>query len=90
MTDTIDEKVAHVRAAGQSRNHACHWTGCKTQVPPAKWGCARHWYRLPVALRTRIWRTYAIGQEAGRVSVSPEYVAAARDVEAWIAQQGGI
>ena len=50
------------------------------------WGCKRHWYALPQHLRDRIWRAYRPGQEAdGRPSA--EYLDAARDVQAWIAQQ---
>jgi hypothetical protein len=58
----IADKVAHVKRAGQTRNHECHWPECKTQVPPAMWGCKAHWFRLPQALRNRIWSTYRPGQ----------------------------
>lgn len=81
---TIDDKVQHVKAAGQTRAHGCHWPGCTAQVPPAKWGCPRHWFALPAAIRSRIWRTYQIGQEStGRPSA--EYIAAARAAQDWIA-----
>lgn len=83
---SIADKAEHVRRAGQSRNHTCHWTGCERQVPPAMWGCRQHWYRLPQHLRARIWRTYRIGQEQdGRPSA--EYLEAARAVQDWIAAQ---
>ena len=82
----IAEKVDHVRAAGQDRSHHCHWPGCEKQVPPAKWGCKDHWYRLPREIRTWIWRAYHIGQEqSGRPST--DYVAAARAAQEWIAMQ---
>lgn len=81
---SIGEKVAHVKAARQDRKHHCHWTGCDKQVPPAMWGCTKHWYALPTDLRARIWRAYRPGQEAdGRPSES--YITVAREVQAWIA-----
>lgn len=79
-------KADYVRSQGQSRNHHCHWTGCDKQVPPAMWGCRTHWYRLPAELRNRIWRAYQPGQEiSGRPSA--DYVAIAREAQAWIATQ---
>lgn len=85
MTDDIPigEKADYVRAASQDRNHTCHWPGCDRQVPPAMWGCKPHWFKLPAALRARVWRTFRPGQEiSGRPSA--DYVAVAREVQAWI------
>lgn len=80
---TIGQKVAHVKAADQTRRHRCHWPGCEKQVPPAMWGCKLHWYKLPAALRDRIWRAYDLGQEeTGRPSAI--YVQVAREVQDWI------
>lgn len=64
-------------------SHKCHWIGCPALVPPAMWGCKRHWYMLPKALRDKIWETYVIGQE---VTMTPTqaYLDAAQDVEDWI------
>jgi len=77
-------KADYVRSQGQTRNHHCHWTGCDRQVPPAVWGCKQHWYALPKPLRDRIWRAFRPGQEIdGRPNA--EYVAVAREVQAWIA-----
>lgn len=82
MSD-ISQKVAHVKSQGQTRDHHCHWPGCGKQVPPAMWGCTKHWYMLPQRLRTLIWTTYRPGQEvSGRPSVS--YLDAADQVQAWI------
>lgn len=81
---TIREKADYVRHAGQTRAHHCHWPGCDKQVPPAMWGCKKHWFMLPAAMRARIWRAYRPGQEAS-LSPSREYVAVARDVQTWIA-----
>jgi hypothetical protein len=80
----VGQKAAHVRAAGQTRRHGCHWPGCDRQVPPAMWGCKAHWFRLPQAIRNRIWRAYRAGQEEdGRPS--REYIDAARAAQDWIA-----
>jgi hypothetical protein len=63
--------------------HTCHWPGCGKEVPPAMWGCKAHWFSLPRDLRARIWATYRRGQEVTKTP-SPEYLAAARDVQTWI------
>lgn len=63
--------------------HTCHWPGCTQQVAPALWGCRKHWFKLPMRLRQRIWRHYRAGQEVTKTP-SAEYLAAARDVQAWI------
>lgn len=86
MTTSISAKVRHVITAKQTRDHACHWPGCKRQVRPAMWGCREHWYALPKELRDRIWRTYRPGQENdGRPS--REYIAIFRAVQEWIATE---
>ena len=80
----ISEKVAHVLAARQTRQHECHWPGCAEQVAPARWGCRRHWYMLPQGLRNKIWAAYRAGQE-NDLSPSRHYVEVAREVQDWIA-----
>lgn len=85
---SLSAKVAHVKSAKQNRQHHCHWPGCPKQVPPAKWGCARHWFALPQALRNRIWRAYSPGQEE-RLDPSAEYLEAADAVQHWIKSQQG-
>ena len=79
----MTDKVKHVLRAGQSRNHECHWDGCKKQVPPAMWGCKAHWFKLPKHLRDRIWGTYRIGQEEWG-DPSSEYMDVAMEVQRWI------
>lgn len=81
MSD-IGAKVAHVKRAGQTRDHHCHWPGCTKQVPPAIWGCRPHWFTLPKPLRDRIWAAYRPGQE---VSMTPsrEYLQVADEVQRW-------
>jgi hypothetical protein len=83
MNETIGAKAQHVRQAPNTGDHHCHWPGCPLQVKPAVWGCKKHWYMLPQALRNRIWRTYRSGQEQTKTP-SREYVEAARAVRAWI------
>jgi hypothetical protein len=65
--------------------HTCHWPGCTKVVAPKFWGCTDHWYRLPAALRKRIWQTYRPGQEIDK-KPSQAYVNAARAVQDWIAE----
>ncbi|MFZ3008552.1 MAG: hypothetical protein WA047_20505 [Phenylobacterium sp.] len=79
-------KADYVRSQGQTRNHTCHWTGCAEQVPPAMWGCKRHWFRLPKAIRDKIWKAYRPGQERDQ-RPSRVYLEAAREAEAWIAAE---
>ena len=67
--------------------HTCHWPGCGKAVPPRLWGCAPHWFRLPTRLRARIWRAYRPGQEIDK-RPSAEYLAVAKDVQAWIDGSG--
>lgn len=64
-------------------SHTCHWPNCNVPIPPAMWGCKRHWFTLPKALRDRIWATYKPGQEITKTP-STEYLAAADAVQAWI------
>jgi hypothetical protein len=67
-------------------SHTCHWPGCPRNVPPKMWGCRAHWYKLPKSLRDKIWATYRPGQEIDKTP-SREYIAAANEVQAWIALQ---
>lgn len=83
---TIGQKADYVKRAGQTRDHHCHWPGCDKQVPPAMWGCKTHWFKLPRALRNKVWATYQPGQEVD-LSPSAEYLAVAHEVQAWIATQ---
>lgn len=82
---TKAEKVAHVKKQVQTREHHCHWPGCAEQVPPAMWGCKKHWFQLPKRLRDAIWAKYVPGQEA-RMDPSDEYLEVAWEVQKWIAE----
>jgi hypothetical protein len=66
--------------------HTCHWPGCDVEVEPKFWGCWKHWSSLPKRLQNHIWATYRRGQEVTKTP-SPEYIRAANDVQAWIAEQ---
>lgn len=81
----MQSKADYVKSQGQTRQHHCHWPGCKRQVPPALWGCREHWFKLPKGLRDRIWATYRPGQEV-TMTPSSTYLHVARQVQEWIAQ----
>lgn len=85
--DDRQSKVDHVKHARDTNlppyNHYCHWSGCNTQVPPAMWGCYRHWMMLPKYLRNKVWAAYQPGQEITK-RVSREYLEVAREVQEWI------
>lgn len=78
-----ETKADYVRRQPQTRNHGCHWPECDNQVPPAMWGCKKHWFMLPLRLRNRIWATYKPGQEI-TMTPSAEYLAVATEVQKWI------
>lgn len=81
----IGRKVEHVRAeiGGDPGGHHCHWPNCPQRVPPAAWGCKKHWYTLPKYLRDKIWAAYRIGQEQTKTP-SAQYVAVAKEAQEWI------
>lgn len=43
-------------------SHTCHAIGCDVKTPREMFMCRRHWYMVPRALRTRIWKYYRPGQ----------------------------
>jgi hypothetical protein len=81
--ESKQDKVKYVLGQKQTRNHHCHWPGCTAQVPPAVWGCKKHWFKLPRNLREKIWGAYRIGQEVN-LTPSREYVKVAIEVQEWI------
>lgn len=81
----LSEKVHYVKSQGQTRNHHCHWPTCNEQVPPAQWGCKKHWFKLPKRLRDRIWATYKPGQEK-TMTPSRAYLLVADEVQRWITE----
>lgn len=42
------------------------------------WGCKPHWFKLPKAIRDRIWATYVPGQEITKTP-SEDYLEAAME-----------
>lgn len=76
-------KVDYVRAQGQTRQHECHWPDCPQQVPPAMWGCKKHWFMLPAHIRGAIWAAYSPGQEV-TMDPSEAYIRAANEAQQWI------
>lgn len=83
----MDAKSEYVlQHAAHDGTHTCHWPDCGKAVPPAMWGCKQHWFQLPLRLRNLIWRTYRPGQEIDK-RPSPEYIEAAKEVQAWIASR---
>lgn len=41
--------------------HHCHAIKCEVEVPPAMLTCKPHWFRVPLALRNRVWAEYEKG-----------------------------
>jgi len=81
----VQDKVDYVLNQPQFRDHHCHWPGCPEQVPPAKWGCKKHWFMLPKVLRDKIWEMYEPGQEI-TLTPSSGYLEVAHEVQKWIKQ----
>lgn len=69
-------------------SHRCHATGCKTPVPPAMFMCKPHWFRVPKAMRDRIWATYRAGQ-CDDMNPSDAYCEAAKAAVIAVAQKEG-
>lgn len=84
----MNTKRDYVQRQGQTRSHHCHWPDCDKQVPPAMWGCKKHWFQLPGRLRAAIWDTYEPGQEV-TMTPSEDYLAVAREVQDWIIRSQG-
>lgn len=79
----MPDKKDYVRKSKQNRDHTCHWPGCEVQVAPAKWGCMKHWMKLPKFIREDIWSAYQPGQEVN-ITPSRAYLRAARAAQDWI------
>lgn len=76
-------KGDYVKRQIQTRNHICHWPGCNKQVPPAMWGCPKHWFMLPRRIRDMIWVAYVPGQETN-MTPTRAYIEAAKEAQRWI------
>lgn len=64
------------------RVHTCHNPLCDNTCAPKMLACKVCWYRLPLPLRSRIWRTYKTGQEETK-RVTPEYIEAFKACVDW-------
>lgn len=82
----MNDKAEYVKKQTQTRKHRCHWPSCSIQVPPAKWGCPAHWFKLPKDIRDAIWAAYVPGQEE-RMDPSRAYREAAERAQSWIRSQ---
>jgi hypothetical protein len=71
------------RMSTPAEGHTCHWLGCEKKVPPALWGCKKHWYTLPIALRQKVWETFEPGQEISK-DPSMKYFEVMKEVNEWI------
>ena len=76
----VSEKVEYVKRQGQTRDHHCHWPGCQSVVPPAMWGCKKHWFKW---IRDAIWESFRPGQEKNWTP-STDYLEAAHAAQEWI------
>ena len=79
----LDAKKNYACTRKQTRAHSCHWPGCRSQVPPALWGCKRHWLELPKSLRDKVWALYVPGQEE-RMDPSDAYINLMYEIDEWI------
>lgn len=62
--------------------HKCPWPLCAARVDADLWGCKRHWYLLPPALRRALWEAYVPGQSMATASAA--YLAAASAIDTWV------
>lgn len=69
--------------------HTCHATACEVAVPPAMWGCRRHWYMVPKPIRDRVWKHYRAGQEEDW-KPTWAYLVAAREAVIAVAEKEGL
>lgn len=67
-------------------SHTCHWPrGCPVDVPPRMMMCKAHWFKVPKALRDRIWSAYRPGQEIDK-QPDAKYMEAVRAVDQWVCE----
>jgi hypothetical protein len=60
-----------------STKHTCHNPHCEKEIRPELFACPRHWFSLPVNIRTEIKKHYRPGQE-GDKKPSENWLGAAR------------
>ena len=60
--------------------HECRWPTCLERVELWRWGCSKHWFRLPEHVRKAITNTWA----KGKGKYSSEYARACEAAQEWI------
>lgn len=90
MSESVGAKAAHVRAAmadGITANHHCHWPGgCHDITAAAQYCCTRHWYKIPLRFRNKIWAAYRKGQEIDK-SPTSRYMQVVREIKKWFDEE---
>jgi hypothetical protein len=62
-----------------SGSKRCPVIGCDERIDPSRLMCRRDWYRVPYAIRARIWATWRSGEAA----FSPEHLGAVHEALAF-------
>lgn len=58
--------------------HECPAKDCKVRVVQNRLACAKHWFKIPLSIRSEIWEAYQMHGQG-----SPEHTAAiAKGIEA--------
>lgn len=65
-------------------SHECPAPGCVREVPTSMLTCRPHWYSIPLALRSAIWRAWARGEGAGSI----EHFEAIQDAVNYLQEAG--
>lgn len=52
-------------STGKPHTHTCPGPACIREIPYDRLACPMHWYQLPQALRSLIYRTWGNGKGAG-------------------------
>lgn len=61
--------------------HTCPGPGCQADVSAAMLMCARHWYKVPRAFRSALWRAWDGGAGAGSAEHQAAMAACIRSLE---------
>jgi CDP-diacylglycerol pyrophosphatase len=77
--------VVEKLAAMTTPTHKCGWPTCHAKLPAHLWGCRKHWFRLPLAIRNQIYNAYRVGQNV--LTASDDYRAADEAAQKWITDE---
>lgn len=65
-----------------SVQHPCPWPECPKRLDRKYWGCGTHWFKLPKALRDKIWGTWGERRKPGG---NPQpHIDACAEADRWI------